>query len=123
MDKRHKILVVDDEREFLNIVKEALELRDFDVITAENAIEAGLKLATNIPSLIVMDIKMPGIDGIEACKAIKRNPATKDIPIVIISGLAENVYAGMLSKIGVKDYFAKPINIKKLLERIQKVVK
>lgn len=123
MEKSGKILIVDDEKEFLKILKEALALRDFEVITADNAVEAGLELATKPPSLILMDIRMPGIDGIQACKAIKRNPATKNIPIIIVSGLPKDVYAANARKIGITEHFDKPVDMDKLIARIKEIVK
>jgi len=122
MEKSGKILIVDDEKEFLIMLREALELRGFEVITVENAVEAGLELATKIPSLMLMDIRMPGIDGMQACKVIKRNPATKDIPIIIVSALPKDVYATKACKLGITDHFDKPIDMDKLIARIKEIV-
>jgi len=122
MKDRKKILIVDDEKEFLALIREALEMRGFEVITACNAVESGLELATRLPSLILMDIKMPGIDGMQACKAIKRNPVTKNIPIVIVSGLVENSYAKKAKKLGITECLTKPVDIEKLINKIQEIL-
>src|SRR3989338_4565284 len=84
-----KILVVDDEEGFLKLMREAFEMRGIEVIATSNAVTAGLELATRLPDLILMDIKMPGINGYQACDAIKRNPVTKDVPIIIVSALSD----------------------------------
>lgn len=118
-----KILVVDDEEGFLVLIKESLEVRGFDVVTAVNAIEAGLELATKKPDIILMDLKMPGINGIQACAAIKKNSATIDIPIIAVSALSDESAIREAYKAGVTDYFIKPIDIEKLIKRIREILK
>lgn len=118
-----KILVVDDEEGFLAVLKDALEIRGFDVITAVSAIEAGLELGSKRPDMILMDIKMPGINGIQACSAIKKNSATLDIPIIAVSALSNEYEIKGAYKAGVSDYFIKPIDIEKLVKRIKEILK
>ncbi|MBI5143577.1 MAG: response regulator, partial [Candidatus Omnitrophica bacterium] len=89
MAPRQKILIVDDETEFLKLIKDNLEMRGLEVVTATSGVEAGLELAKTAPNLILMDIKMPGINGLQACEAIKRNPTTKDLPIIVVSALSD----------------------------------
>ncbi len=117
-----KILIVDDEEDFLALLKDALELRGFEVATAASAIEAGILLASKLPALILMDIKMPGINGFQACQAIKRNPVTKDIPIIIVSGISGDAEIRKAKKLGVSDYFVKPVDIERLIKRIREVL-
>ena len=112
-----KILVVDDEENFLSLLKDALEIRGFEVIATSSAIEAGIELASKVPDLILMDIKMPGIDGFQAIESIKRNPITKNIPVMIVSAHADPSYAKKAAKIGVREYFIKPVDIEKLMLR------
>ena len=122
MPLNKKILLVDDEEGFLAVIKEALEIRGFDVVTAKSAIEAGLELSSKKPDLILMDIKMPGIDGLQACAAIKKNPDTTNIPIMIASAMSEEAQVSRAHKIGVSDYFVKPIDIEKLVNRIKETL-
>src|SRR3989338_1353468 len=89
MTARKRILVVDDEEGFLKLIRDSLEIRGIEVVTTTSAVEAGIELATKLPDLILMDIKMPGINGLQACEAIKRNPSTKDLPIIIVSALSD----------------------------------
>ncbi len=117
-----RVLIVDDETAFLEMLQNALELRGMDVVTAVNAVEAGIEIATRRPDLILMDIKMPGINGLDACEAIKRNPATKDIPLAIISAHSEDSYLKRAQKIGVVDYFVKPVNIESLVKRLKEIL-
>lgn len=116
-----KILVVDDEEDFLSLVKYALEDRGFEVITSTDAIDAGIRISKELPAVILMDIKMPGINGYQACEAIKRNPITKDIPIIVVSALSDESDMRKARNIGIVDYFSKPVNIEKLIHRINEV--
>lgn len=117
-----RILLVDDEEGFLSVIKEALEIRGFDIITAKSAIEAGLELSSKKPDLILMDIRMPGIDGLQACAAIKKNPDTSNIPVVIVSSISEDAQINSAHKIGIADYFVKPVDIEKLVKRIREIL-
>lgn len=117
-----RILIVDDEDGFLSLIREALEIRGFEVVTAISAVEAGMELALKKPDAILMDIKMPGINGLQACEAIKKNPATKNIPIMIVSALADDLDKKMAYKAGVLDYFVKPVNIEKVVARLKGVL-
>ena len=121
MTARKKILIVDDEEDFLKLLRDALEIRGIEVITATSGVEAGLALATGSPNLILMDIKMPGINGLQACEAIKRNPTTKNLPIIIVSALSDESDIKKAYKVGVLDYFVKPIDIEKLVKRIKEI--
>ena len=122
MSLNRKILLVDDEEGFLSIIKEALEIRGFDIVTAKSAIEAGLELSSNKPDLILMDIKMPGIDGLQACVAIKKNPDTANIPIMVVSAISEDAQIKRAHKIGITDYFVKPVDIERLVNRIKEAL-
>ena len=122
MSLNKKILLVDDEEGFLAVIKEALEIRGFDVVTAKSAIEAGLELSSKKPDLILMDIRMPGIDGLQACAAIKKNPETNNIPIIVASAVSEDAQVKRAHKIGIFDYFIKPLDIEKLVKRIKEAL-
>ena len=96
MIRTKKILMVDDEEGFVALLRPVLEERGFEVSAAMNAVDAGIEMSGSLPALILMDIKMPGINGLQACEAIKKN--TK----LDMCGLASGVYlirvktAGML---------------------------
>lgn len=119
MLKSKKVLVVDDEEDFLSLVKYALEDRGFEVITSNSAVDAGIQISNKLPAVILMDLKMPGINGFQACEAIKKNPATKDIPIIIVSALSDDSDMRKARNIGIADYFVKPVNVEKLIQRIK----
>ena len=122
MPSNKKILLVDDEEGFLLLVKEALELRGFDIMIAKSAVEAGIEIASKKPDLILMDIKMPGINGLQACAAIKKNPSTADIPLMVASAISEESEIEKAYKAGVREYFVKPIDIEKLVGKIKEAL-
>jgi len=115
--------LVDDEEGYLSVLKDALEVRGFGIVTAKSAVEAGLELASKKPDLILMDIKMSGINGLQACSAIKKNSLTSAIPIIAVSALSDDRTIKEAYKSGVTDYFVKPIDIEKLVARIKQILK
>jgi DNA-binding response OmpR family regulator len=117
-----RVLVVDDEEGLLNLLKSALEIRGFEVITACSAIEAGIEIAGKIPDIILMDINMPGIDGLQASESIRRNPALDDIPLIIMSARSDDAIIKKACKIGIAEYFVKPVNIEKLVAKLKEVL-
>ena len=123
MPSNKKILLVDDEEGFLLLIKEALELRGFDIMIAKSAVEAGIEIASKKPDLILMDIMMPGINGLRACAAIKKNPDTSGIPIFVVSAISDESEIEMAYKAGVQDYIIKPVDIEKLVGRIKEILK
>lgn len=104
------------------MIKGALEVRGLEVILARNAIEAGIEIASKPPDVILMDVKMPGINGLDACQALKKNPATKDIPLMIISAISDEHDIKKAYKLGVTDYFVKPVNIEELVKRLNEIL-
>lgn len=117
------ILVVDDEEDIRELVRYNLSKAGFNVVTAASG-EEGLSLAQQIkPSLIVLDIMLPGIDGLEVCRRLKGDNALKTIPLVMISALGEekDVVAGL--ELGADDYVSKPFSPGVLLARVKSVIR
>ena len=122
MANGRRVLIVDDEEGFLDLMREALEIRGFAVSVASSAVEAGMEIASKNPDAIIMDVKMPGINGLEACEAIKKNPTTKNIPIMIVSALSGDSDIKKAYGAGVIDYFVKPVNIEKVVAKLKDVL-
>ena len=122
MANGRRVLIVDDEEGFLSMIREALEIREFDVVTAQSAVEAGMEIALKKPDIILMDIRMPGINGLQACEAIKKNPITKNIPIMIVSALSGDSDIKKAYRAGVLDYFVKPVDIGKVVAKLKDVL-
>ena len=112
-----KILVVDDEMHILRIVKYKLESAGYQVLTALNGTEA-LQLARDEkPSLIFLDIMMPGINGYEVCSELKNDPATRDIIIIMLTAKGQESDKIKGLEVGVDEYITKPFSPQDLLDR------
>lgn len=121
MSKR-KILVVDDEQHILELIQFNLESNDFDVVTCENG-EDAVKLANKGDiDLMILDLMLPGIDGIEVCRRI-RNSENKDIPIIMLTAKGEENDKIKGLDIGADDYMTKPFSIRELLARMKAVLR
>lgn len=117
--KANKILVVDDEPEIHTVLGKILSKEGFTVTSAHDAQEAYNAVAADKPDLIVLDIMMPKISGIEVCNKLKSDPATKDISILIVS--ARDAQSDRIEGLthGADDYISKPFHLKSLVRRIE----
>ena len=117
-----KILVVDDEIYIVHILDFSLGIEGYEVMTALDGEQALAKVAQDKPDLIVLDIMMPKLDGYETCKALKSNPGTKDIPVILLSAKGRNVDQKVGFEVGADDYITKPFSPRKLVERINAIL-
>jgi CheY-like chemotaxis protein len=117
-----KILLVDDSATVLMMERMILASERFQIVTAANGEEAHARAKAEQPDLILMDIVMPKVNGIQACKAIKEDPETKHIPVILVTtrGEAESMEAGYSS--GCNDYVTKPVNSAELLGKIRNIL-
>ncbi len=118
-----KILIVDDEPDILEFIKYLLDREDYQVETAANGIEAIQKAKSFKPELILMDVMMPVMDGIEACRQIKLQPDTKNIFIIFLTARSEEYSEIAGFEAGADDYINKPIKPRVLLSRIKAMLK
>jgi CheY-like chemotaxis protein len=109
-----KILIVDDEKKFSNLLKKFFEKNNFVVELAFDGWDAGLKAAQFMPSIIILDIALPGINGMEVCKNLKENPKTANIKVIAISGDLRHSEKVILDA-GADIYFTKPVDFDTLL--------
>src|SRR5215471_4011098 len=105
-----KILVVDDEPEAVELVEFNLKGAGFDVATASDGAEALRQASRLQPSLIILDVMMPEIDGLEVCKLLRRAPATSTIPILMLTARASEVDRVLGLELGADDYVVKPFS-------------
>lgn len=116
--KLGKVLVVDDEKDILQIVKYNLELHGYEVDTAENGVDAIAKLKTYKPDLILLDIMMPHKDGIQTCIEIRANPEYDDVLVIFLTALSDEKSEIRGLELGADDYISKPIKPKLLVSRV-----
>src|ERR1051325_3667328 len=116
------ILIIEDNEKSRKLCRDVLEVKDYRTIESETA-EEGLKLAAeNLPALILMDIQLPGMDGITAMKQLKADATTAKIPIIAITASAmTNNRQAMLAE-GFDGYQTKPISLKEFLGEVERVL-
>ncbi len=116
-----KILLVDDEKDFVETLAERLQLRDFEVTTALNGPDAVKLVKEQDFDVIFLDVKMPGMDGIEALKQIKNIKLLPQVIMLTGNATVETAIQGM--KVGAYDYIMKPVDTDNLVELIGKAYK
>ncbi len=122
MAKEH-ILVVDDERDILALVEYNLQKEGFSV-TCVGTGEAALGAAgTRLPDLIVLDLMLPGLDGLEVCRRLKAAPGTKHIPIVMLTAKGDETDVVTGLELGAADYVTKPFSPRVLIARVKAVLR
>src|SRR5437016_2774067 len=121
-DVRQKILVVDDEPEAVELVDFNLKQAGFDVVSAADGTEALKKARSVLPSLIVLDLMLPEVDGMEVCKMLRRDPATSKIPIVMLTAKAAEIDRVLGLELGADDYITKPFSPRELVLRVKKIL-
>jgi len=120
--KKGKVLVVDDEVNITQILEFSIGAEGFEVISAQNGEEAIEKARREQPDLIILDIMMPKIDGYEACRILKANPLTKNIPVVLLTAKGRDIDKRLGMEVGATDYIVKPFSPNKLVERIHQLL-
>ena len=120
--KKGKVLVVDDEVNITQILEFSIGSEGYEVLTASNGEEAIDKARREQPDLIILDIMMPKIDGYEACRILKANPITKNIPVVLLTAKGRDIDKRLGYEVGASDYIIKPFSPNKLIERIHELL-
>ena len=117
-----KILVVDDEIYIVHILDFSLGMEGYEVITALDGEQAVERAQAEKPDLIVLDIMMPKLDGYETCQILQGDPATRDIPVILLSAKGRNIDQKIGFEVGADDYITKPFSPRKLVERINGIL-
>ncbi len=120
MNKR--ILVVDDEPDAVELIGFNLKAAGFDVITAEDGESALSKAHQFFPDLIVLDVMLPAVDGLEVCKILRRNTATSCLPIIMLTARAGEIDRVLGLELGADDYLTKPFSPRELVLRIKNLL-
>ncbi len=119
----NKILVVEDEPDILEMVRYNLDQAGLDVETAEDA-ECGLQsIQETLPDLIILDLMLPGIDGLDMCRQIKQNARTRHIPILMLTARKEEIDRIVGLELGADDYVVKPFSPRELVLRTQAILR
>jgi len=120
---RHKILLVDDDPDILDFLSYNLSKENYEVATAHNGAEAIAKTTAFTPDLILMDVMMPEMDGIEACEEIRKSPDNQHIIIAFLSARGEDFSQIAGYEAGGDDYITKPVKPKILISKIKSLLR
>jgi DNA-binding response OmpR family regulator len=121
--KKHKVLIIDDEILIREVVKAALEHSDFEAVAADSVRAAEAQIKTGKPDLVLLDIYMPEINGLDLLRKLKASPETSQIPVIILSGSQELFDVLTVQFEGVYDYLTKPVDNRVLINKIKKMLK
>lgn len=120
--RKSKVLVVDDEPDAVELVAFNLKKAGFDVASAEDGLTA-LEKAKLLPDLIVLDVMLPRMDGLEVCRSLRRDPKTSAIPIVMLTAKGSELDRVLGLELGADDYLTKPFSPRELVLRIKKLLR
>jgi two-component system, OmpR family, alkaline phosphatase synthesis response regulator PhoP len=124
MDKgSHKILIVDDEKDILEFLKYNFEKENFKVFTAINGVEGKKVAIKENPDLIILDIMMPGMDGVELCKDLRELPEFENTLIIFLTARGEDYSQITGFEVGADDYITKPVRPRVLIARVNALLK
>jgi two-component system alkaline phosphatase synthesis response regulator PhoP len=118
-----RILMVDDEKDIVDLVAYNLEKEGYETLKALDGEKALQLVRTKTPDLVVLDLMLPGIQGLEVCKRIRKDPETAFIPIIMLTAKGAEIDKIVGLEVGADDYITKPFSVKELLARIKAVLR
>ena len=120
---REKIILIEDEADILEVIQYNLTREGYKVLTSKDGEQGLAKVRKEAPDLVLLDLMLPGLDGLEVCKKLKEDPVTRPIPIVMVTAKGEvsDIVLGL--GIGADDYVVKPFSPKELLARVKAVLR
>jgi len=117
------VLIVEDEPDIRSLIVHHLERDGFRCRTAASGGEALARVRTATPDLVVLDLMLPGMDGLEVCRRLRADPATAGLPIIMLTAKADEVDRVVGLEMGADDYLAKPFSTKELVARVRAVLR
>ena len=121
--RRYSLLLVDDDPEILTLLETHFKDEPFDIYTAPEGASALALIRNQKPDLIVLDVRMPGLSGLEICRFLKADKSTREIPIIILSARSDEIDRVLGLEFGADDYVTKPFNAQELILRIHNVLR
>ena len=120
---REKIILIEDEADILEVIQYNLTREGYKVLTSKDGEQGLAKVRKEAPDLVLLDLMLPGLDGLEVCKKLKEDPVTRPIPIVMVTAKGEESDIVLGLGIGADDYVVKPFSPKELLARVKAVLR
>jgi two-component system alkaline phosphatase synthesis response regulator PhoP len=118
-----KILIVDDEKDIVDLVAYNLEKEGHEVLKAYDGERAIQIVRSKAPDLVILDLMLPGIQGLEVCKRLRQDPSTALIPIIMLTAKGDEIDKILGLEVGADDYITKPFSVKELQARIKAVLR
>ena len=121
--KKSKIVVIEDEVDILEVINYNLSKEGFDVCSALDGEEGLALIKKEVPDLVLLDLMLPGLDGIEICRKLKTDYSTRSIPIIMVTAKGEESDIVLGLGMGADDYMVKPFRPRELMARIRSVLR
>jgi len=118
-----KVLVVDDEPDAVELVSFNLKAAGYEVVTADDGNEAIKRARQHSPDLVLLDVMLPEVDGLEVCKLLRRDPVTSGVPIIMLTARAAEIDRVLGLELGADDYMTKPFSPRELVLRVKNLLK
>jgi two-component system phosphate regulon response regulator PhoB len=120
---KERVLAIDDEPDLLELIEVNLKAAGYEVLTASNG-KDGLEMARQrVPELIVLDVMLPELGGLEVCKSLRRDPATREVPILMLTARATEIDRVLGLELGADDYVTKPFSTRELVLRVKNLLR
>jgi len=116
---RPRVLIIEDERALTEVLVYNLEREGYEAVVAHDGTEGLRKAQMLLPDLVLLDLMLPGLSGIEVCRELRAGERTRDVPIIILTAKAEETDQVVGFSLGADDYVTKPFSVKVLLQRIK----
>jgi phosphate regulon transcriptional regulator PhoB len=118
-----KVLIIDDEKDIVELIAYNLENERFSVLKAFDGEAALRMIKSKKPDLAILDLMLPGMSGIDVCKAVRANPEISDLPIIMLTAKTDEVDKIIGLELGADDYMTKPFSVKELMARVRTVLR
>ncbi len=115
-----RVLVIDDEPSFTEALSLSLKREGFEVDTADDGVSALSAIARKLPDLILLDVMLPGMSGVDVCREIRK---TSTVPIIMVTARGEEIDAVVALEVGADDYVTKPYRLRELVARMRAVLR
>ena len=118
-----RILIVEDEKDLQEVLAYNLRQAGHTVVLAADAREAMAAVASQLPDLVLLDLMLPDVSGIEVCRNLKSDAATRDVPVVMVTAKGEEIDRVVGFELGADDYVVKPYSVRELILRLQAILR
>ncbi len=121
-DRRRQVMVVDDSVTVRKVTSRLLERHGYEVVTANDGVDAMTHLQSSVPDIMLLDIEMPRMDGFEVARQVRHSQRLKDLPIIMITSRTGEKHRQTAMEIGVNSYLGKPFQENQLLDNIEELL-